>query len=90
MRRSRRYALTVLAGFALLSTGLVPAAIAQAQSVNRDFEDPDVERDVSRFERDGRAGVYDERYEIVDLLGLRPGMDVADIGAGTGFFSSSS
>lgn len=69
MRRSRRYAVTVLAGFALLSTGLVPAAIAQAQSVNRDFEDPDVERDVSRFERDGRAGV---RHALRDHGPARP------------------
>ena len=46
---------TILAGFALLSTDLVPAAIAQERSLNRGFEDPDVER--SRFERDGPHGV---------------------------------
>ena len=67
MSRSQRYASTVLAGFALLLTGLVPAAIAQERSVNpgvnRTFEDPDVERYVSRFEQDGRT-VYDKRYEM--------------------------
>ena len=55
---------TILAGFALLSTDLVPAAIAQERSLNRGFEDPDAER--SQFERDGRT-VYDRRYELMDL-----------------------
>lgn len=39
-----------------------------------------------RFERDGRE-VHDHRVEIVAALGLRPGMAVADVGAGTGLFT---
>ena len=39
-----------------------------------------------RFERDGRE-VHDHQAEIVATLGLRPGMAVADVGAGTGLFT---
>jgi predicted methyltransferase len=49
-------------------------------------EDLDVEQYVERFEGESRS-VYAERQAIVDSLGLLAGDDVADIGAGTGFFS---
>ena len=66
------------------------AALAQEESVNpginEHFEDPDVETWIARFEREERD-VYARREEIAGVLELRPGMDVADIGAGTGFFS---
>ena len=39
-----------------------------------------------RFERDGRE-VHDHQAKIVAALGLRPGMAVADVGAGTGLFT---
>lgn len=51
------------------------------------FLDPDldVDRFVSTFEGESREiAVHHEA--IVDALGLRPGMDVADVGAGTGLF----
>jgi ubiquinone/menaquinone biosynthesis C-methylase UbiE len=63
---------------------------AQEQSVNPGindrFENPDIEVWLGRFERENRD-VYRGRNEIVSRVGLRPGMDVADIGAGTGFFT---
>jgi len=40
----------------------------------------------TRFEREGRE-VFDHRMEILGELGLRPGLDVADVGAGTGLFT---
>lgn len=49
-------------------------------------EDLDVDQYVERFEGESRA-VYAERQAIVDALSLSPGDAVADIGAGTGFFS---
>jgi predicted methyltransferase len=39
-----------------------------------------------RFERDGRE-VHDHQAQIVGALGLRAGMAVADVGAGTGLFT---
>ena len=56
--------------------------------INADYLDPalDLERFVQRFETESRE-VYVERNAIVELLGLTPGMRVADIGAGTGLFT---
>ncbi|MEN8206804.1 MAG: methyltransferase domain-containing protein [Pseudomonadota bacterium] len=76
----------------LLLCGLLLAfsAAAQEQSVrpgiNRHFEDPNWQRWVSTFERPGRE-VYDQRHAIVAASQVRPGMTVADIGAGTGLFT---
>lgn len=64
-----------------------PGQITQtARDLNDSFADPDAQRWVARFERDGRA-VYDARFALLDVLSLRPGMSVADIGAGSGFFA---
>jgi ubiquinone/menaquinone biosynthesis C-methylase UbiE len=75
---------------AVVLSWLAGGALAQEQSVNpginEHFEDPDVETWIARFEREERE-VYARRKEIARVLALRPGMDVADIGAGTGFFS---
>lgn len=75
--------LVPILGFGVFAEG-------QEQSVrpgiNKNFEDPDVDRWVNRFEIESRA-VYKHRNEIVAALELREGMDVADVGAGTGFFS---
>ncbi len=54
--------------------------------INTQFADPNVEQFINRFEGDGRA-IYKHRAEILATLDLKPGMDIADIGAGTGFFS---
>ena len=65
-------------------------AFAQEQSVNpginKSFENPDVEKFVGRFEREGRDA-FDHRDEIIEAMQLKPGMAVADIGAGTGLFT---
>ena len=66
---------------------LVPVTVAQDKSVNpginKQFENPKVEEFVGRFERDGRDP-FDHRFEVVKAVNLKPGMVVADIGAGTG------
>jgi predicted methyltransferase len=78
--------------FFLLLAGLllVFSATAQEQSIrpgiNRHFEDPDWQQWVNTFERPGRE-VYDQRHAIVAASEVRPGMAVADIGAGTGLFT---
>ena len=80
--------LIMFAAFAVLDASHV--AQAQEESIhpgiNKRFENPDVEQWLTRFERDDRD-VYSRRDEIVAALNLEPGMDVADIGAGTGFFT---
>jgi FkbM family methyltransferase len=63
---------------------------AQEQSVkpgiNDAFKDPAVGEFVGRFEVESRE-VFAHRGAIVKACGLRPGMVVADIGAGTGLFT---
>ena len=54
--------------------------------INRDYYDAEFEHWVNVFEQSGRE-VYDKRHEVVSALDLKPGMAVADIGAGTGFYS---
>ena len=73
----------------LLLLVAVPPILARdgaAPAINRPFVDPDFARWVARFERPGRE-VYDQREAIVAASGVRPGMRVADVGAGTGLFT---
>lgn len=77
--------------FAHLAVLLLIAPIAAQEKsinpgINKQFENPKVEEFVGRFERDGRDP-YDHRFEIIKALDLKPGMVVADIGAGTGLFT---
>jgi predicted methyltransferase len=71
---------------------LVPVTLLPAQEksvnpgINKTYEHPDVADSIQRFEANGRE-VFDRRHEIVDALGLKPGMVVADVGAGTGLFT---
>jgi predicted methyltransferase len=75
--------------FALAFATTLPLR-AQEKSVkpgiNDRFENPKVPEFVERFEREGRDA-FDHRKEIVAALGLKPGMVVADVGAGTGLFT---
>jgi ubiquinone/menaquinone biosynthesis C-methylase UbiE len=89
MRISGRRHLGKLLGLALI--GVVPWASAQqtitptARELNKAF-DANASEWAARFEHEGRA-IYDKRYEILDAMHLKPGMNVADIGAGTGLFA---
>jgi len=68
----------------------LPVAFAQDKSVrpgiNESFQNPNVEEFIQRFEKEGRDA-YDHRHAIVEAMQLKPGMNVADIGAGTGLFT---
>lgn len=74
----------------LVLAGLLSAtAFAQTgadPSVNQPYQAPRFEQWVQRFERPGRE-VYDQREQILEASGVERGMDVADIGAGTGLFT---
>jgi len=54
--------------------------------INSNYQDPNVTQWRGVFERDGRE-VWDRREDIIRHLALQPGQSVADIGAGTGFFT---
>lgn len=56
--------------------------------INEQFANPELDASsyVQRFEREDRE-VYAARETIVAALGLKPGMRVADLGAGTGFYA---
>ena len=76
-------------GFAML--GAAPRSAAQqtitptARELNKAF-DADASQWTARFEHEGRA-IYDKRYEILDAMHLKPGMNAADVGAGSGLFA---
>jgi ubiquinone/menaquinone biosynthesis C-methylase UbiE len=57
-----------------------------ASEINKPFLNPDVKEYVKKFETQSRE-VYARREAIVSALGLKPGMAVADVGAGTGLFT---
>lgn len=75
----------------LLLLVLFSAPLAAEQSVNpeinRHYANPNVTQWRGVFERDGRE-VWDRRADIIRHLRLQPGQAVADVGAGTGFFST--
>jgi predicted methyltransferase len=75
-----------LVGTALLASGGVAAEQSVAPDINRHYENADYQQWVGTFERAGRE-VYDKRGEIVAAVKAKPGMTVADIGAGTGLFT---
>jgi len=62
-----------------------PTITPTAKALNKSF-DSDASQWTERFEHEGRA-IYDKRSEILDAMNLKPGMDVADIGAGSGLIS---
>jgi ubiquinone/menaquinone biosynthesis C-methylase UbiE len=73
----------------LLCCGMVAANVAEQNvnpGINQAYKDAQFQDWLSVFERPGRE-VYDKRQLVVQALNLKPGMDIADIGAGTGFYS---
>jgi ubiquinone/menaquinone biosynthesis C-methylase UbiE/lysophospholipase L1-like esterase len=75
---------------ALLPLALPGAARAQEKSVspgiNKSYESIEIRDALKRFEVEGRE-IFRKRSEIVAACDLRPGMVVADVGAGTGLFT---
>jgi predicted methyltransferase len=54
--------------------------------INKPFEDPDVKEYIGKFEVESRE-VFTKRKEIVAACKIKPGMAIADVGAGTGLFT---
>jgi SAM-dependent methyltransferase len=58
---------------------------ATAKKLNEGYK-TNCEQFATGFETPGRE-LFDRRADVVNSIGLKPGMSVADIGAGSGFFS---
>jgi ubiquinone/menaquinone biosynthesis C-methylase UbiE len=69
---------------------LQTVALAQEESVkpgiNDAYNKTTVEKKVAQFERADRD-VVQKKNEIIDACRLKPGMHIADVGAGTGLFT---
>jgi ubiquinone/menaquinone biosynthesis C-methylase UbiE len=72
----------------LLATWLHAQDTSVKPGINDKFLDPQlkVAEWTQKFETESRE-IFHQRADIVALLGLKPGMAVADIGAGTGLFT---
>jgi ubiquinone/menaquinone biosynthesis C-methylase UbiE len=73
---------------AVLATALPAQEQSVKPGINDAFRKPDlkVEEWAERFETESRE-IYQHREAIVKAVGVKPGMTVADIGAGTGLFT---
>jgi predicted methyltransferase len=72
--------------FGLLLSSLPAQEKSVRPGINEQFRNPNPEEFIARFERDGRDA-YDHREAILRAIGLKKGMRVADVGAGTGLFT---
>ena len=88
----RHVAIRVFVGLCCTTCLAICAGTAAAQKesvnpgINKRFENPNVKAFTGIFEREGRDA-FDHRHEIIKQCEIRPGMTVADIGAGTGLFT---
>lgn len=76
----------------LISLALLVTMLASAQEksvnpgINDPFKNPDVEKFTKTFEGESRE-LFVHREKVVKAIGLKSGMIVADIGAGTGLYT---
>jgi predicted methyltransferase len=86
-RQSHVIAQWLLAAWLVLAVPVAAQQQSVAPGINERFEQgKDYGEFVHQFEREGRE-IYDKRLEILGAVGLKPGMAVADIGAGSGLFT---
>lgn len=78
--------LALAGGAAWAETAAAEPGRAVDPDINAYYHDTNVEQWRETFESEGRE-VFDRRAEIVAALDLTPGMDIADVGAGTGLYT---
>ncbi|WP_172600361.1 class I SAM-dependent methyltransferase [Sulfurivermis fontis] len=86
MQSLSRHCLWLCWLLAALACGPLPAEENVAPGINRHYENPDFAQWRATFEQPGRE-VYARRMDILAATAVRPGMTVADIGAGSGLFT---
>lgn len=88
MRKSLfRNSLFVGATFVVcMGTSLIAQEKSVAPEINKAFRKPDIADFQGKFEKEGREA-FEHRDAIVKACQIREGMQVADVGAGTGLFS---
>jgi len=79
-------ALVALAHFVPLASSLTAQDKSVRPGINDSFKDPDLKKYLGTFEGESRE-IFAKRKEIVAACKLKPGMAVADVGAGTGLFT---
>ncbi|UUO06551.1 methyltransferase domain-containing protein [Blastopirellula sp. J2-11] len=84
---------TILLGMVAAATGVAQEAAPTVEQsvkpgVNAKFLDDSLDVDdwIARFEVESRE-VYHARDEVLKACGVKPGMRVADVGAGSGFYT---
>jgi ubiquinone/menaquinone biosynthesis C-methylase UbiE len=75
-----------IVGLVLLTGSLAAQEKSVRPDINKPFENPDLKGFLGKFEVESRE-IYSKRQEIVKACKLKPGVAVADIGAGTGLFT---
>lgn len=73
-------------GFALVAWSVVAQEKSVKPGINDPFKNPDVKGFQDKFEGESRE-VFAHREKIVAACKLKPGMVMADVGAGTGLFT---
>lgn len=86
--RERALVLVLVLGL-VAGSGCTKRPVGLPEDINAPFlaQDFAIEQWVERFEGESRA-VFAKRAEITAALALEPGDRIADIGAGTGFFTA--
>lgn len=85
MNISRLNRPTFLAGLLAAAVGLVASGVLAQHGHQRD-QPRDIKEYLDHLERPERDS-YQKPAQVIEALGLKPGMAVADIGSGSGYFT---
>jgi ubiquinone/menaquinone biosynthesis C-methylase UbiE len=78
--------LAALTAFLAIDSSLPGQDKSVRPGINDPFKNPDLKKYIETFEGESRE-IFTHRKEIVAACKLKPGMAIADVGAGTGLFT---